>query len=317
MLRRPVRNLAASASRRKPDGATPSFSSLALDPSIGGSGQKPSRFVPLKDDRRRKKSSRDSAGESLSSSDSSSVASLRASPSKEVEDFTEVVLLLEEKLGQAEREVAQLRERLREAEEVKRRSGKSKSGECAECDHKDGVISEMYDRVKQLQEKLDRRAFPRARNNSQDVVEEKGRKLDLDQVMRNMSELNNLLAENGSQVDLPRGDGANNVARFQRAAAPVRVTFYRDGFRLDDGGRLRAYSEPASRVFLADLSDGFFPSELQGEHPDGVALLPVDRRREEGKVGGVWSFAQAPVVAFMGKGRILRSGAERSKISKR
>ncbi len=53
--------------------------------------------------------------------------------------------------------------------------------------------------------------------------------------------------------------------------------------RLDVGsGRLRKYSEPASRAFLKDLRDGFFPSELQGEYPDGVAMLPRDRTGEAG-----------------------------------
>jgi hypothetical protein len=50
--------------------------------------------------------------------------------------------------------------------------------------------------------------------------------------------------------------------------------------------RFRAYSEPASQAFLRDLVDGFFPAELQGEFPEGVALLARDRRSCEGGGGG-------------------------------
>ena len=56
---------------------------------------------------------------------------------------------------------------------------------------------------------------------------------------------------------LPSGHGA----RFNKAAV-VSLTFFMDGF-LVDKGRFRPYTETASQVFLKDLSDGFFPGEMQ------------------------------------------------------
>nr|XP_040570037.1 UBX domain-containing protein 11-like [Lepeophtheirus salmonis] len=63
----------------------------------------------------------------------------------------------------------------------------------------------------------------------------------------------------------------------------VVIDFYSNGFRLRGGNnRIRCYKELSSKRFISDISDGFFPSELQGEYPKGVALLVNDRRTEEG-----------------------------------
>ena len=42
----------------------------------------------------------------------------------------------------------------------------------------------------------------------------------------------------------------------------MHLTFYADGIQLDEG-RFRQYNEKATKAFMKDLSDGFFPSELQ------------------------------------------------------
>ena len=42
----------------------------------------------------------------------------------------------------------------------------------------------------------------------------------------------------------------------------MHLSFYADGIRLDEG-RFRPYAERATKAFMKDLSDGFFPSELQ------------------------------------------------------
>ena len=81
--------------------------------------------------------------------------------------------------------------------------------------------------------------------------------INLDQVIKNMSELNHLVTENEREVEY---DG-NGGARFNRAAV-VAVTFYLDGFTVDRG-RFRSYAETASQTFLKDLTDGFFPAEMQ------------------------------------------------------
>ena len=53
-----------------------------------------------------------------------------------------------------------------------------------------------------------------------------------------------------------------NGAKFLPTFDIMHLTFYADGIQLDEG-RFRKYSEKATRAFMKDLSDGFFPSELQ------------------------------------------------------
>ena len=67
---------------------------------------------------------------------------------------------------------------------------------------------------------------------------------------------------------------SNNLSRFPPLLSIVEtgakflptnvmhLTFYADGIRLDEG-RFRPYAERATKTFMKDLSDGFFPSELQ------------------------------------------------------
>ncbi len=184
----------------------------------------------------------DDEASSLSTSSSSSSSSKSAE-----DDLAEIVLLLEGKLREAEREAEELR-------------GILSSGECCcqECDKKDEVITEMYDKVGQLQRELDkanrekkteedhhsdkkkkkfrRRSRSRASNaspNDQDLVD-----LDVVSVIRNMSELSSLLAESGRGVESGGGGGGgrggggnNNISRFRRPPAPIAVSFFKDGFR--------------------------------------------------------------------------------------
>ncbi len=336
----------AGIRRKLPDRSTPSAKSSSSsssssssvsvgDASVANSSRHPMpKIGNVNKSRRSGRIQRNSVEDVFSSDSSSPDAKATRRSRKELleseDDFTEVVLLLEEKLRQSEEEVSLLRDLLREKEaklQAGKRTRKEEEGGCGECDHKDGIISEMYDKIQHLQRALDQKESIRK------AGEEKFRKgggkeaakedeVDLDLVLRNIGELNNLLSENARSVDLPPAsspDNSNKVARFKPAPAPVSVAFFRNGFRLDRGGggggdgRLRAYAERASRAFLRDLRDGFFPSELQGEYPDGVPLLAADRRGEDGAdtaspSSGVWSFSSSPVVAFVGRGRKLRSG---------
>ena len=47
----------------------------------------------------------------------------------------------------------------------------------------------------------------------------------------------------------------------------MHLTFYADGIQLDEV-RFRQYNEKATKAFMKDLSDGFFPSELQVSDPN-------------------------------------------------
>ena len=93
--------------------------------------------------------------------------------------------------------------------------------------------------------------------------------INLDQVIKNMSELNHLVTENEREVEY---DG-NGGARFNRAAV-VAVTFYLDGFTVDRG-RFRSYAETASQTFLKDLTDGFFPAEMQVQYSTLLTQKPL------------------------------------------
>ena len=81
---------------------------------------------------------------------------------------------------------------------------------------------------------------------------------DLDAILRNVQELNKLVSENERTVDYE----GEKSAKLVQSANVVHITFFADGIQLDEG-RFRNYSEKATKTFMKDLADGFFPSELQ------------------------------------------------------
>ena len=84
---------------------------------------------------------------------------------------------------------------------------------------------------------------------------------DLDTIFRNVTELNSLVSQNERSVE-PTSSGAKLVPPTNI----MQLTFFADGLRLDNG-RFRSFSETATRSFMHDLSDGFFPAELQVKEP--------------------------------------------------
>ena len=76
-------------------------------------------------------------------------------------------------------------------------------------------------------------------------------------IMRNVGELNGLVSENERSVEY-----VSHGAKFQQPLNVMNLTFYSDGLRLDNG-RFRPYYETTTKAFMKDLSDGFFPAELQ------------------------------------------------------
>lgn len=66
-------------------------------------------------------------------------------------------------------------------------------------------------------------------------------------------------------------------------------------------GPFRAYIDPASRMFLKDLTDGYFPYEMKGRYPDGVPFSVVDSRSDD-------YASQRKRVMFAGQGNVLGSG---------
>jgi hypothetical protein len=57
----------------------------------------------------------------------------------------------------------------------------------------------------------------------------------------------------------------------------VPLTLYNNGLSMF-AGPFRPYSDPSSQQLIKDLTDGYFPSELQHHYPHGVPLLISDQR---------------------------------------
>ncbi|KAG7393134.1 NSFL1 cofactor p47 [Phytophthora pseudosyringae] len=82
---------------------------------------------------------------------------------------------------------------------------------------------------------------------------------------------------------------ANIIGRAQQDAAAEGgsaqprhvITFYREGFTVNDGP-YRARSDPANRSFLEALERGHVPQELEGENrSEQVEISLVDKRQED------------------------------------
>jgi len=50
------------------------------------------------------------------------------------------------------------------------------------------------------------------------------------------------------------------------------LKFYKNGMCIN-GGPLRSYHDSTAISFIRDILDGYFPSELQQEYPDGVPFM--------------------------------------------
>lgn len=57
----------------------------------------------------------------------------------------------------------------------------------------------------------------------------------------------------------------------------VPLTLYNNGLSLF-AGPFRPYSDPSTQQVIRDLTDGYFPSELQSRYPEGVPLAVNDQR---------------------------------------
>ena len=116
---------------------------------------------------------------------------------------------------------------------------------CSSCARKDGLISNLFEKVN---------LYESAILGTPETLEVKH--WDLELILRNVGELNKLVSENERTVEYN-----DNEAKFLPTNT-LQLSFYADGIQLDDG-RFRPYGEKATKAFMKDLSDGFFPSELQ------------------------------------------------------
>ncbi|XP_066060835.1 UBX domain-containing protein 11 [Chamaea fasciata] len=99
------------------------------------------------------------------------------------------------------------------------------------------------------------------------------RQIDFDLILENVKYLNSLVGEDIAEIEhMPWG------ARLRRPEHLL-LTLYQNGLVVGHGA-FRPYQHPATQQYLQDITDGYFPSELQPRYPDGVPLQVTDRRDE-------------------------------------
>lgn len=92
------------------------------------------------------------------------------------------------------------------------------------------------------------------------------------------------------------------MAPLKRRAVKVRITFYANGFLVDDETQLRDPRSPEGQAFLAHLDKGFVPREISEKHPGAdIEVVLVDRSEDD--------YVPPKYVAFNGEGRTLASGS--------
>lgn len=109
-----------------------------------------------------------------------------------------------------------------------------------------------------------------------------------------VSELNSV-AHEGGQGALRIHTTPSGVTKFLPPLS-LDLVLYRDGmwFR---GGPLRKWNTSAAQEFVRDVLEGFFPSELKAEYPEGVAIAVVDKSKERCLAAGSSGGASAGSVA--------------------
>ncbi|XP_018356370.1 PREDICTED: uncharacterized protein LOC108756805 isoform X1 [Trachymyrmex septentrionalis] len=96
-----------------------------------------------------------------------------------------------------------------------------------------------------------------------------------EQLVTNIDQLN--LAAGKDEVHIHHNEKGGG-ATFKTPSC-ISLKFYKNGMCIN-GGPLRSYHDSTVVSFIRDILDGYFPSELQQEYPDGVPFMMEDRRTE-------------------------------------
>jgi len=96
--------------------------------------------------------------------------------------------------------------------------------------------------------------------------EEKFYVIDFDLVIKNIHELNQIAGEGLHLIEKT----TDKKARLKLQES-IPLVLYANGIMMFNGP-FRDMSEPTTQRYLADIADGFFPSELQTKYPDGVPI---------------------------------------------
>ncbi|XP_070522359.1 uncharacterized protein [Cardiocondyla obscurior] len=92
------------------------------------------------------------------------------------------------------------------------------------------------------------------------------------------------LVANIDQLNLAAGKGEVHIHHNEKGGGATFKTtscmtlkLYKNGMRVNEGP-LRSYNNPSAISFVRDILDGYFPSELQQDYPDGVPFMIEDHR---------------------------------------
>ncbi|XP_076287779.1 uncharacterized protein LOC143212670 [Lasioglossum baleicum] len=96
-----------------------------------------------------------------------------------------------------------------------------------------------------------------------------------EQIIANIDQLN--LAAGKGEVHVQHNEKGRG-ATFKTPSC-MSLKFYKNGMIVQDG-LLRLYDDPATVSFLRDILEGYFPSELQQEYPNGVPFKIEDKRKQ-------------------------------------
>ncbi|KAK6633569.1 hypothetical protein RUM44_004176 [Polyplax serrata] len=195
------------------------------------------------------------------------------------------------KLNERDLEIIQLHERLQNFQKVENSKNKNSEGENRTAEEYQRLIlasEKLRKQVKDMEEFL----------NDYGLIwvgdKEPQQNPDFDKIIKNFQKLNSIAAQ-------PKIIQTTLGAKFE-LPKEISVVLYSNGMLLR-GTEFCEYSKTTSRLFLQDVEDGYFPSELQLEYPEGVPFDVTDKRNELYK-------PQSVVQHFQGKGNRLGSGFE-------
>ncbi|KAM8826855.1 UBX domain-containing protein 11 [Synchiropus picturatus] len=117
--------------------------------------------------------------------------------------------------------------------------------------------------------------------DSEVSVEVKDFSMDFDLVLERVKELNVLAGE--EQTFIQRTSTGAQLGRVD----PVPLRLYSNGIIMCDGP-FRSFQEPSAQWCMLDIMEGYFPSELQEQFPDGVPFEVYDHRDEEFNLDPLW-----------------------------
>lgn len=199
---------------------------------------------------------------------------------------------LRKKLAGSNLKITRLEEKVEELEDIVRAQEDSSNVELLKRVHHDN--SRLQRQLMEMEQFLADYGMHWVGYSSDDVdVKERERKnseegsklspsassLDFDIFSKKIDELNSLIGDEPTQViKQNRGDHITaKFARLRELVDTVKITMYKNGLMIKRGP-FRPVGTDSYVSFVADIMDGYFPSEFRESCPDGVVFDLVDKR---------------------------------------